>query len=125
MANPANRTQITRALLRLRELIISGEFAPGERMSELPLVERIGVSRTTVREASGELAAYGLVTTIPHKGAIVSVPSLQGRGPRACAPKGSHSVMKPVDAMDRYEEGLDPHTPTTRAGTERRGDARS
>ena len=32
---------MTRALLRLRELILSGEFAPGERMSELRLVERL------------------------------------------------------------------------------------
>ena len=104
---------------------MEARLRPGQCLVERELTERIGVSRTTVREAIGELAAYGLVTTIPHKGAIVSVPSLQGRGPWACAPKGSHSVMKPVDAMDRYEEGLAPHTPTTRAGTERRGGARS
>ena len=39
-------SQTTRALLRLRELILSGEFGHGDRMSELPLVERLGVSRT-------------------------------------------------------------------------------
>src|SRR5579875_139210 len=39
MPSSPDRTQITRALLRLRELIFSGEFRPGERLSELPLVE--------------------------------------------------------------------------------------
>ncbi len=61
MAQPDNRTQITRAALRLRELILSGEFAPGERMSELPLVERLGVSRTPLRLALASLEHEGLV----------------------------------------------------------------
>ena len=56
---------------------MEARLRPGQRLVERELTERIGVSRTTVREAIGELAAYGLVTTIPHKGAIVSVPSLQ------------------------------------------------
>jgi GntR family transcriptional regulator of vanillate catabolism len=50
-----------RALLRLREQILSGEFAPGERMSELPLVERLGVSRTPLRLALAELEHEGLL----------------------------------------------------------------
>src|SRR5690349_17858367 len=61
LARPANRTQITRALLRLRELIFNGEFAPGERMSELPLVQRLGVSRTPLRLALAELEHEGLL----------------------------------------------------------------
>lgn len=71
MANPANRTQITRALLRLRELIISGEFAPGERVSELPLVERIGVSRTPLRLALAALEHEGLLRGLPGGGYAV------------------------------------------------------
>jgi GntR family transcriptional regulator, vanillate catabolism transcriptional regulator len=65
------RTQITRALLRLRELILSGEFAPGERMSELPLVERLGVSRTPVRLALAELEHEGLVRGLEGGGYAV------------------------------------------------------
>ena len=51
-----------RALLRLRELILSGEFEPGERMSELPLVERLGVSRTPLRLALASLEHEGLLS---------------------------------------------------------------
>jgi GntR family transcriptional regulator of vanillate catabolism len=67
----ANRTQITRALLRLRELILSGEFAPGERMSELPLVERLGVSRTPLRLALAELEHEGLLRGLARGGYVV------------------------------------------------------
>jgi GntR family transcriptional regulator of vanillate catabolism len=71
VANQANRTQITRALLRLRELIISGEFAPGARMSELPLVERLGVSRTPLRLALAALEHEGLLRGLDGGGYVV------------------------------------------------------
>ena len=67
MPRPENRTQIMRALLRLRELILSGEFAPGTRMSELPLVERLGVSRTPLRLALAELEHEGLLRGLPGR----------------------------------------------------------
>jgi GntR family transcriptional regulator, vanillate catabolism transcriptional regulator len=60
-----------RALLRLRELILSGEFAPGERMSELPLVGRLGVSRTPLRLALAELAHEGLLRELAGGGYVV------------------------------------------------------
>jgi GntR family transcriptional regulator of vanillate catabolism len=71
MANPADRTQITRALLRLRELILSGEFTPGGRMSELPLVDRLGVSRTPLRLALAALEHEGLLRRLPSGGYVV------------------------------------------------------
>ncbi len=71
MARPANRTQITRALLELRELIFSGAFAPGDRMSELPLVQRLGVSRTPLRLALAELEHEGLLLGLPGGGYVV------------------------------------------------------
>jgi GntR family transcriptional regulator, vanillate catabolism transcriptional regulator len=52
---------MTRALLRLRELILRGEFAPGERMSELRLVKTLGVSRTPLRLALAALEHEGLL----------------------------------------------------------------
>src|ERR1700733_4559939 len=71
MATATPRTRITRAVLRLRELILSGEFEAGERMSELPLVERLGVSRTPVRLALAELEHEGLLARLPGGGYAV------------------------------------------------------
>jgi DNA-binding GntR family transcriptional regulator len=61
----------------LREEIGQMRMLPGQRLVERDLIERIGVSRTTIREALRELAAGGLVETVPQKGAIVAVPSEQ------------------------------------------------
>ena len=62
---------------RLRQAIVEQKLPPGHRLIERELVEQIGVSRTTVREVLRELAAEGLVKTIPQKGAVVAVPSAQ------------------------------------------------
>jgi GntR family transcriptional regulator of vanillate catabolism len=67
----ANKTQIMRALLRLRELILNGEFKPGERMAELPLVERLGVSRTPLRLALAALEHEGLLQRRKGSGYVV------------------------------------------------------
>jgi GntR family transcriptional regulator of vanillate catabolism len=71
MTASPDRTQITRAVLRLRELILSGEFAPGERLSELPLVERLGVSRTPLRLALAALEHEGLLQRRTRGGYVV------------------------------------------------------
>jgi len=71
MASRNDRTQITRALLTLREQIFSGEFSAGDRMSELPLVERVGVSRTPLRLALAELEHEGLLEKLPGGGYAV------------------------------------------------------
>ena len=47
----APSSQNVTALLKLRELILSGDAQGGERLSELALVERLGVSRTPIRTA--------------------------------------------------------------------------
>src|SRR5688572_2782572 len=54
-------SQTARALVSVRELLLRGEFAPGERVSELPLVARLGVSRTPIRLALERLANIGLL----------------------------------------------------------------
>ena len=56
----------------LRKAIITGEFAPGERLMEISLAERLGVSRTPVREAIRKLELEGLVVMIPRRGAEVA-----------------------------------------------------
>jgi GntR family transcriptional regulator, vanillate catabolism transcriptional regulator len=62
---------MTRALLRLRELLLRGEFAPGERMSELRLVETLGVSRTPLRLALAALEHEGLLRSRGTRGYVV------------------------------------------------------
>jgi DNA-binding GntR family transcriptional regulator len=62
----------SRVLDNLRQAIIERKLVPGQRLIERELVELTGVSRTSIREALRELAAEGLVTTIPNKGTIVT-----------------------------------------------------
>lgn len=61
-----------RVLDNLRQAILERQFVPGQRLIERELVELTGVSRTSIREALRELAAEGLVTTIPNKGTVVA-----------------------------------------------------
>jgi GntR family transcriptional regulator of vanillate catabolism len=39
-------SQQNRVLVQLRDLILKGEFVPGERLAEIPLAEKLGASRT-------------------------------------------------------------------------------
>ncbi|MBZ4645401.1 MAG: hypothetical protein PWR27_2164 [Petroclostridium sp.] len=56
----------------LREAIIMGELKPGERLMEIQFAEKMGVSRTPVREAIRKLELEGLVVMVPRKGAHVA-----------------------------------------------------
>lgn len=56
----------------LRQAILKGELKPGERLMEMELAQRLGVSRTPVREAMRKLELEGLVVMIPRKGAHVA-----------------------------------------------------
>jgi len=71
MEETPRNSQTTRALLQLRELILSGEIQPGERVPELGIVERLGVSRTPVRLALARLQDEGLVDCLPTGGFVV------------------------------------------------------
>lgn len=56
----------------LREAILRGDLKPGERLMELQLAGRLGVSRTPIREAIRMLELEGLAVTVPRKGAEVA-----------------------------------------------------
>jgi DNA-binding GntR family transcriptional regulator len=56
----------------VRRVILSGRFKPGERLVEHELASELNVSRAPVRDALRLLAKEGLVTLIPHRGAIVT-----------------------------------------------------
>mgnify|MGYP000808048112 CR=1 FL=1 len=56
----------------LRTSILTGELKPGERLMEIHLADKLGVSRTPIREAIRKLELEGLVLMIPRKGAEVA-----------------------------------------------------
>jgi DNA-binding GntR family transcriptional regulator len=64
-------TSAGRTVAAVRELILRGVFPAGSRLGEVELAERLGVSRTPVREAFLRLQAEGLLRLIPKRGAVV------------------------------------------------------
>lgn len=72
-----NESQTLRALFQMRELIIRGEFRPGERIREIPLAKRLGVSRTPLRLVLDRLAHEGLLEARPTVGFVVSEFTIQ------------------------------------------------
>jgi GntR family transcriptional regulator, vanillate catabolism transcriptional regulator len=64
-------SQSARAFVRIRDLLLRGEFSRGERISELPLGARLGMSRTPIRMALERLAHVGLVDVGPTGGFLV------------------------------------------------------
>ncbi len=55
----------------IQHKIMRGELSPGSAVSEIPLAQELGSSRTPVREALGQLVAEGLLEQTPHRGAVV------------------------------------------------------
>ena len=70
-------SQLERTVLRLREMVLKGQFGPGERISEHPLTSRLGVSRTPIRLALERLAHEGLLEPYPTGGFVVRKFTLQ------------------------------------------------
>jgi GntR family transcriptional regulator, vanillate catabolism transcriptional regulator len=70
-AAKGGQTQTLKAVLGLRDLVLGGSFEPGERLSEVVLSERLGISRTPLRSALQRLEQEGLVELIPTGGYAV------------------------------------------------------
>ena len=111
-------SQTLRAQLRLRELIVGGDITPGQRIAELALVERLGVSRTPIRMALARLQEEGLLEALPHGGftvkdfseadiadAIELRGTLEGLAARLAAERGAAPVLlaEVNDCMDRID----------------------
>ncbi len=73
LAEEPDLTTADRLLDLLSEAIVSGELAPGEKISEPKLAARYGASRAPLREAIRRLEERKLVTSVPHQGARVTV----------------------------------------------------
>jgi len=61
----------------LRSEILSGQLLPGNWLREQDLVERLGISRTPIREALRQLGTEGLVEIVPYRGAKIFVPDIE------------------------------------------------
>ncbi|MEW5422164.1 GntR family transcriptional regulator [Amorphus sp. 3PC139-8] len=66
-------TQSVKAIMGIRELVFSGEVMPGERLSEITVSERLGLSRTPVRAALARLEQEGILEAIPSGGYAVRI----------------------------------------------------
>ena len=61
----------SRVIVQIREMILHGELAPGERVREVELASKLGVSRTPVRESLPILAQEGVLTQLDTRGFVV------------------------------------------------------
>ncbi|MFW8635621.1 GntR family transcriptional regulator [Cribrihabitans pelagius] len=71
MAHDDSTPQGNAAYMRLLAELREGRLTPGDRLRETELAERLGVSRTPVREAIRQLEADGIVTHVPRQGASI------------------------------------------------------
>jgi GntR family transcriptional regulator of vanillate catabolism len=115
-------SQTVKAQLQLRELIVGGELRPGQRIAELALVERIGVSRTPVRAALVRLREEGLLESLPGGGFVVKDFSeddiqdaielrgtLEGLAARLAAERGVSALLMSAarDCLERIDAVLE------------------
>ncbi len=108
-------SQTVKAQLSLRDFILSGDLRPGDRISELPMVERLGISRTPIRMALVRLEEEGLLEAIPSGGFTVKAFSeadihdaievrgtLEGLAARLAAERGGRASVL-VELKDRLQ----------------------
>ncbi|MFL6450373.1 MAG: GntR family transcriptional regulator [Bryobacteraceae bacterium] len=69
--NRSDRSVRERAYLLIQQKIARGDLTPGSAVSEIPLAQELGSSRTPIREALGQLVAEGLLEQTPNRGAVV------------------------------------------------------
>jgi DNA-binding GntR family transcriptional regulator len=78
IVSPLERPNISESLVvALRDMIVDGGLAAGERINEVHLAASLGVSRTPLREALGYLVAEGALTIVPRIGYFVCPLTLQ------------------------------------------------
>ncbi len=94
-------SQLSQAVVRIREMILRSELLPGTRVAEAPLADLLGTSRTPVRQALPLLAREGLLTEHETRGYVVrafttttsstrsSIARCSKVSPRAVSPRSS------------------------------------
>jgi GntR family transcriptional regulator of vanillate catabolism len=113
-------SQVSRATLGLREMLLRGEFWPGQRIAEIPLAAKLGVSRTPLRLAFERLEHEGLLQVLPHSGfaasefsltdiwdAIETRGVLEGAAARLATERLEHpSQLEPLRQINRAMEEI-------------------
>ena len=105
-AHDSGASQAVKAQLRLRELILAGELPSGARITELAIVEKLGVSRTPIRAALMRLEQEGLLEALVNGGYVVRTfterdvseaielrGTLEGLSARLAAERGAAEVL--------------------------------
>lgn len=118
MSERKEASQTLKALMGIRDLVLEGGIARGERLSEVPLSERLGISRTPIRAALARLEQEGLLERIPSGGYLARgfstdevIDSIEIRGvlegtaarlaaERGVEPRKLIEIGKIVDALD-------------------------
>lgn len=77
---------------RLRDMIVQGQLAPGERIQEMALAQQLKVSRTPIRDALKVLTAEGLVQLLPLRGAVV----------RQFTAKDARDMLEVIALLEEY-----------------------
>lgn len=118
-------SQTVKAQVTVRELILRGELNPGERVSELQMVERLGVSRTPVRMALVRLEEEGLLEAISSGGFAVKAfteqevfeaieirGALEGLAARWAAEQGvsASRLREAADCLEAIDDVIDKET---------------
>jgi GntR family transcriptional regulator, vanillate catabolism transcriptional regulator len=122
-------SQTVKALLSLRELLLTGELAAGQRVSEIWAVDRLGVSRTPVRAALARLEEEGFLEALPSGGYAVKTfteqdafeaieirGALEGLAARLAAERGVDPVH--LEALDQILAQIDPLIAKTKLSSE-------
>jgi len=122
-ADPSGTVLHDRVVDHLREMIITGELEPGERIPERSLCAKLQISRTPLREALKVLAAEEMVALLPYRGAVVRkltaeetddilslIGALEEWGARLACEKATPEEIAAIEAqhaemMKCYEEG--------------------
>ena len=116
----ARQTVASMTLDAIRDGILHGNYAEGEPLRQDALADELGVSRIPIREALRQLEAEGLVSFSPHRGAVVSILSLEAIEEvfelrstiepdllrRAMARLTTYQLDQADDVLDRYEQAL-------------------
>jgi DNA-binding GntR family transcriptional regulator len=61
----------------LRHAVSAGEYSPGEKLNEVAVADKLGISRNTLREGFASLAADGIVDRIPNRGVFIASPGAE------------------------------------------------